>query len=115
MKVGVPKHRIFIIKPSGNIQTNNTLFHTTYDELNIDVDSLFMDTTNRFSKEKEEYNSFNYWKLSDNLYYLDHELTDIDDDASDIKKEKEIVRNGQEEDNKSKQIVNDIHNTSKNK
>ena len=118
LKVGVPKHRIFIIKPSGNIQTNNTLFHTTYDELNVDVDSLFMDTTNRFSKEKEEYNSFNYWK-SDNLYYLDQELTDIDDDdGSDDKNkknEKEVVQNGVDTDNKSIQIVTDIHNASKNK
>eukprot|EP01083_Nonionella_stella_P044415 119595_1 len=63
LNVGVPKHRIFIIKPSGAIYTNNTLFKTTYDELNEDVESMFMDRQNAFSKEKEEYNSFNFWRM----------------------------------------------------
>ena len=110
LKVGVPQNRIFIIEPAGNIQTNNTLFHTTYDQLNVDVDSLFMDTNNKFSKEKEEFNTFNYWR-TDYSFYVDQDLTDIDcNNKSDDKNKKngnEIIRNAEENnnDNQSIQIV----------
>jgi len=75
LKVGVPKNRIFIIEPSGNINTNNTAFHTTYPLLNNDVDSLFMHRENTLSKEKEEFNSFNYWNERD--YYLNMDLDEV--------------------------------------
>ena len=64
LEVGVPAHRVFIINPTGDINTDNALFRTTYDALNIDVDALFMDRHNRHAQNVEEFNSFNYWNSS---------------------------------------------------
>eukprot|EP01084_Bolivina_argentea_P061657 112712_1 len=89
LEVGVPKNRIFIIKPSGKINTNNKLFKTTYDTLNIDIDQMFMNRKNKKSNELEEFNSHNYWN---NNYYENVQLTDIDEsnDSDNEIKEKPI-------------------------
>lgn len=76
LKVGVPQHRIFIIKPSGDINTNNALFKTTYDELNIDVDALFMDRHNKLSRDIEEFNNFNYWSNTSLFITMPESATD---------------------------------------
>jgi len=77
LSVHVPQHRIFIIEPSGTIYTDNALFHTSYELLNHDVDALFMDTMNRQSKEKAEFNSLNFWSNNDFEMAL---LSDVEHD-----------------------------------
>lgn len=79
----MPKHRIFIIKPSGDINTNNALFRTTYDELNIDVDALFMDRHNKHSRDIEEFNNFNYWNSNALAITMPPELTDSESPSKD--------------------------------
>merc|ERR1712176_203914 len=105
LKVGVPKHRIFIIKPSGDIHTNNKLFTTTYDQLNTDVASMFMDRQNIFCHEKEEFNSFNYWNSNDN-YYFDADLTDIESNGDN----KDKVDDKKEDDDENKKDKMDGNN-----
>merc|ERR1712176_493350 len=67
-EVGVPKNRIFIIQPNGKIHTHNKAFVTAYDALSVDVETMFKDTKNSESREREAYNSFNYWNKNDSFY-----------------------------------------------
>lgn len=61
LKVGIPKGKIFIINPRGEIAVNRRCFNTqSYTSLHALVHGMFPPTN---SSEQEDYNSWNYWKL----------------------------------------------------
>ncbi|KAJ7966635.1 phosphatidate phosphatase PAH2 [Quillaja saponaria] len=62
LKVGIPKGKIFIINPKGEISVNRRLDTKSYTSLHTLVNGMFP-PTNTF--EQEDFNSWNYWKLPD--------------------------------------------------
>ena len=89
------------------LRTNNKLFTTTYDALNVDVEAMFKNQCNPQSQEREEYNSFNYWSKNDSYYMNLEELTDLDKNESDLeknksKKQEEEVKKVNDEQNEKK-------------
>ncbi|KAL5185605.1 Phosphatidate phosphatase PAH2 [Glycine soja] len=61
LKVGIPKGKIFIINPRGEIAVNRRCFDTkSYTSLHSLVNGMFPPTN---SSEQEDFNSWNYWKL----------------------------------------------------
>jgi phosphatidate phosphatase LPIN len=68
LKVGIPKGKIFIINPKGEVAVNNRVHVKTYTSLHKLVNDMFPAQT---SMEQEDYNSWNFWKLP---------LPDIEDD-----------------------------------
>ncbi|XP_027940507.1 phosphatidate phosphatase PAH2 isoform X2 [Vigna unguiculata] len=61
LKVGIPKGKIFIINPRGEIVVNSRCFDThSYTSLHSLVNGMFPPTN---SSEQEDFNSWNYWKL----------------------------------------------------
>lgn len=62
--VGVPKSRIFVINPTGQIgQQNSSAYSKSYTLLNEQVNSMFpaRSDTDKFKREAE-YNAFNFWR-----------------------------------------------------
>ncbi|XP_020231799.1 phosphatidate phosphatase PAH2 [Cajanus cajan] len=61
LKVGIPKGKVFIINPRGEIAVNRRCFDTqSYTSLHTLVHGMFPSTN---SYEQEDFNSWNYWKL----------------------------------------------------
>ncbi|KAJ9166216.1 hypothetical protein P3X46_020997 [Hevea brasiliensis] len=60
LKVGIPKGKIFIINPKGEVAVNRLVDTRSYTSLHALVHGMFPART---SSEKEEYNSWNFWKL----------------------------------------------------
>ncbi|CAK8569523.1 unnamed protein product [Lathyrus sativus] len=61
LKVGIPKGKIFIINPKGEISINRRyLDANSYTSLHTLVNGMFPPTS---SYEQEDYNSWNFWKL----------------------------------------------------
>ncbi|KAL9330581.1 hypothetical protein ACSQ67_000191 [Phaseolus vulgaris] len=61
LKVGIPKGKVFIINPRGEIVVNSRCFDTqSYTSLHALVNGMFPPTN---SSEQEDFNSWNYWKL----------------------------------------------------
>ncbi|KAL2318576.1 hypothetical protein Fmac_032452 [Flemingia macrophylla] len=61
LKVGIPKGKVFIINPKGEIAVNRRCFDTqSYTSLHTLVHGMFPPTN---SYEQEDFNSWNYWKL----------------------------------------------------
>ncbi|KAK4274699.1 hypothetical protein QN277_017886 [Acacia crassicarpa] len=60
LKVGIPKGKIFIINPKGEIAVNRRLDTKSYTSLHALVNGMFPATN---SSEKEDFNSWNFWKL----------------------------------------------------
>ncbi|XP_061343170.1 phosphatidate phosphatase PAH2-like [Gastrolobium bilobum] len=61
LKVGIPKGKIFIINPKGEIAVNRCLDTKSYTSLHALVNGMFPLAN---SSEQEDFNSWNYWKLS---------------------------------------------------
>ncbi|CAI9115747.1 OLC1v1016737C1 [Oldenlandia corymbosa var. corymbosa] len=61
LKVGIPKGKIFIINPKGEIVVNRRVDTRTYTSLHTLVHDMFPPLTS--SEQQEDYNSWNYWKL----------------------------------------------------
>ncbi|ERN12236.1 phosphatidate phosphatase PAH1 isoform X1 [Amborella trichopoda] len=59
-KVGIPKGKIFIINPKGEVAINNRTGVKTYTSLHTLVHDMFPPTS---LGEQEDYNSWNYWKM----------------------------------------------------
>ncbi|GAB4852128.1 hypothetical protein Ancab_016318 [Ancistrocladus abbreviatus] len=59
LKVGIPKGKIFIINPKGQIAVNRRLDNRSYTSLHTLVHDMFPAT----SYQQEDYNSWNFWKL----------------------------------------------------
>jgi phosphatidate phosphatase LPIN len=72
LKVGIPKGKIFIINPKGEVAVNNRVHVKTYTSLHKLVNDMFPAQT---SMEQEDYNSWNFWKLP---------LPDIEDDLKSV-------------------------------
>ncbi|CAL0322451.1 unnamed protein product [Lupinus luteus] len=60
LKVGIPKGKIFIINPRGEIVVNHYLDTKSYTSLHALVNGMFPPT---YSSEQEDFNSWNYWKV----------------------------------------------------
>lgn len=66
-KIGIPKGKIFIINPKGEVAINHRIDVKSYTSLHTLVNDMFPPTS---MVEQEDYNSWNYWKMP---------LADIDD------------------------------------
>ncbi|KAI3447646.1 hypothetical protein Pfo_004311 [Paulownia fortunei] len=66
-KIGIPKGKIFIINPKGEVAINHRIDVKSYTSLHTLVNDMFPPTS---LVEQEDYNSWNYWKMP---------LPDIDD------------------------------------
>ncbi|WCJ35404.1 Phosphatidate phosphatase PAH2 [Euphorbia peplus] len=60
LKVGIPKGKIFIINPKGEVAVNRLVDTRSYTSLHALVHGMFPVMT---SHEQEDYNSWNFWKL----------------------------------------------------
>ncbi|KAG8377630.1 hypothetical protein BUALT_Bualt08G0053000 [Buddleja alternifolia] len=60
LKVGIPRGKIFIINPKGEIVVNHGVNTKSYLSLHTLVHGMFPTMS---SSEKEDFNSWNYWKL----------------------------------------------------
>ncbi|CAK9263000.1 unnamed protein product [Sphagnum jensenii] len=72
LKVGIPKGKIFIINPKGEVAVNSRVHVKTYTSLHKLVNDMFPAQT---YMEQEDYNSWNFWKLP---------LPDIEDDLKSV-------------------------------
>ncbi|KAI5065082.1 hypothetical protein GOP47_0019777 [Adiantum capillus-veneris] len=70
LKVGIPKGKVFIINPKGEVVVNHRVDCKSYTSLYALVDEMFPPMS---SDEQEEFNEWNYWKVP---------LLDIDDELS---------------------------------
>ncbi|XP_011077414.2 phosphatidate phosphatase PAH1 [Sesamum indicum] len=59
-KIGIPKGKIFIINPKGEVAINNRVDVKSYTSLHTLVNDMFPPTS---LVEQEDYNSWNYWKM----------------------------------------------------
>ncbi|KAH6758968.1 phosphatidic acid phosphohydrolase 2 [Perilla frutescens var. frutescens] len=60
LKVGIPRGKIFIINPKGEIAVNRRVDTKSYVTLHALVHGMFPHT---FTCEQEDFNSWNFWKL----------------------------------------------------
>lgn len=60
LKVGIPRGKIFIINPKGEIAVNRRVDTKSYLSLHSLVHGMFPSMS---SREQEDFNSWNYWKL----------------------------------------------------
>ncbi|KAJ4930472.1 hypothetical protein NE237_008259 [Protea cynaroides] len=60
LKVGIPKSKIFIINPKGEVSTNCSVDTKSYTSLHTLVNGVFPAMS---SAEQEDFNSWNYWKM----------------------------------------------------
>ncbi|CBI19531.3 unnamed protein product, partial [Vitis vinifera] len=60
LKVGIPKGKIFIINPKGEVAVNRRVDTKSYTSLHTLVNGMFPSTS---SSEQEDFNSWNYWRL----------------------------------------------------
>ncbi|KAM3340138.1 phosphatidate phosphatase PAH1 isoform X1 [Capsicum galapagoense] len=59
-KIGIPKGKIFIINPKGEVSINNQIDVKSYTSLHSLVDDMFPPTS---MAEQEDFNIWNYWKM----------------------------------------------------
>ncbi|KAK1312898.1 hypothetical protein QJS10_CPA07g00300 [Acorus calamus] len=59
-KIGIPKGKIFIINPKGEVAINQRVDVKSYTSLHTLVNDMFPPTS---LAEQEDFNSWNYWKL----------------------------------------------------
>ncbi|XP_076925659.1 phosphatidate phosphatase PAH2-like [Bidens hawaiensis] len=62
LKVGIPKGKIFIINPKGEVVINRCIDSKSYASLHALVNDIFPPIS--VHEEREDYNSWNFWKLS---------------------------------------------------
>lgn len=60
LKVGIPKGKIFIINPKGEVAVNRRLDRKSYTSLHKLVNGMF---PARSSSEQEDFNAWNYWRV----------------------------------------------------
>lgn len=60
LKVGIPKGKIFIINPKGEVVVNHRVDVKSYTSLHKLADDIFPPVS---SCEREDFNSWNYWKV----------------------------------------------------
>ncbi|KAM1669515.1 hypothetical protein ACFX2K_043612 [Malus domestica] len=60
LKVGIPKGKIFIINPKGEVVVNRRVDTKSYTSLHALVNGMFPPTN---SSEQEDFNTWNFWKL----------------------------------------------------
>ncbi|CAM6072091.1 unnamed protein product [Sphagnum tenellum] len=72
LKVGIPKGKIFIINPRGEVAVNNRVDVRTYTSLHKLVNDMF---PAQIYVEQEDYNLWNFWKLP---------LPDIEDELKSV-------------------------------
>ncbi|KAI3761166.1 hypothetical protein L1987_51576 [Smallanthus sonchifolius] len=60
LKVGIPKGKIFIINPKGEVVINRSIDSRSYASLHALVNGIFPPIS---VHEEEDYNSWNFWKL----------------------------------------------------
>ncbi|XWS25632.1 hypothetical protein CRYUN_Cryun27aG0084600 [Craigia yunnanensis] len=60
LKVGIPKGKIFIINPKGEVAVNHRVDTKSYSSLHALVHGMFPPMA---SSEQEDFNSWNFWKL----------------------------------------------------
>lgn len=61
LKVGIPKGKIFIINPKGEVVVNHRVDVKSYTSLHKLADDIFPPVS---SCEQEDFNSWNYWKMA---------------------------------------------------
>ncbi|CAI0558338.1 unnamed protein product [Linum tenue] len=62
LKVGIPRGKIFIINPKGEVSVHRRVDTKSYTSLHDLVDEMFPHPVT--VKEQEDFNSWNYWRLS---------------------------------------------------
>lgn len=60
LKVGIPRGKIFTINPKGEVAVNRSVDTRSYTSLHALVNGMFPPV---FSREQEDFNSWNYWKM----------------------------------------------------
>ncbi|CAI9780145.1 unnamed protein product [Fraxinus pennsylvanica] len=60
-RIGIPKGKIFIINPKGEVAINHRIDVKSYTSLHTLVHDMFPPTSSLV--EQEDYNSWNYWKM----------------------------------------------------
>ncbi|KFK31807.1 hypothetical protein AALP_AA6G161200 [Arabis alpina] len=60
LKVGIPRGKIFIINPKGEVAVNRRVDTRSYTNLHALVNGMFPATS---SSEREDFNTWNFWKL----------------------------------------------------
>ncbi|XP_020584511.1 phosphatidate phosphatase PAH2-like [Phalaenopsis equestris] len=60
LKVGIPRGKIFIINPKGEVAVNRRVDTKSYTSLHALVNDMFPPMS---SREQEDFNSWNFWKL----------------------------------------------------
>lgn len=61
-KMGIPKGKIFIINPKGEVATSHRIDVKSYTSLHTLVNDMFPPTS-LVEHEQEEYNTWNFWKM----------------------------------------------------
>ncbi|XP_076925470.1 phosphatidate phosphatase PAH2-like isoform X1 [Bidens hawaiensis] len=61
LKVGIPKGKIFIINPKGEVVINRCIDSRSYASIHALVNGIFPPIS--LHEEQEDYNSWNFWKL----------------------------------------------------
>ncbi|KAL5059906.1 hypothetical protein RYX36_031510 [Vicia faba] len=59
-KIGIPKGKIFIINPKGEVATSHRVYSKSYTSLHTLVNDMFPPTS---VLEQEDFNCWNYWRL----------------------------------------------------
>eukprot|EP00268_Persea_americana_P042086 TRINITY_DN4206_c0_g1_i3.p1 TRINITY_DN4206_c0_g1~~TRINITY_DN4206_c0_g1_i3.p1 ORF type:complete len:117 (-),score=20.72 TRINITY_DN4206_c0_g1_i3:714-1064(-) len=59
-KIGIPKGKIFIINPKGEVAINHCIDVKSYTSLHKLVNDMFPPTS---LAEQEDFNSWNYWRI----------------------------------------------------
>ncbi|XP_016486332.1 phosphatidate phosphatase PAH1-like isoform X2 [Nicotiana tabacum] len=59
-KIGIPKGKIFIINPKGEVSINHQIDVKSYTSLHTLVDDMFPPTS---KVEQEDFNAWNFWKM----------------------------------------------------
>lgn len=60
LKVGIPRGKIFIINPKGEVAVNRRIDTRSYTSLHALVNGMFPPMS---SREQEDFNSWNFWKM----------------------------------------------------
>lgn len=63
VKVGIPKGKCFIINPKGEVAVSSRVATKSYTSLHELVNEMFPDPSSVPLDEKEDYNSWNFWRL----------------------------------------------------
>ena len=87
--VGIPKNRIYIINPKGDIYQISSQNKVSYPKLNEGVDEIFPPVDSNTGVEDYRYNDVNYWKPRIGESYELSVLEDLEDKKRKLKQKEQ--------------------------